>query len=291
MSEQSQRERALLAEAKADAGKDQELFVIVRAGQRFYALPINRVHDMLSTPDVVEIPVVPPSMRGVVNIRGSVLPLIDLRKRLGMQSAEDETAELIQMLKTREQDHRNWLAELESALKENRAFTLATDPHKCGFGKWYDTFRAPTFMLANHLAKFDEPHQRIHGIAKKAIDIRDEGNLEAALDVIRETRDKDLHLMIELFERAYRLFAEDNREITVVLEGKGGSLTGIAVDEVMSVEEVAAADYKRLDHRAEQLTDGMGFLRDKKTVAEFLQIDVLVEEGLQQFDEKQFNKG
>jgi|GEM_PF-352122 chemotaxis signal transduction protein len=284
MSEQNLRERTLLADAKAEMGKDQQLFVIVRASQRFYALPIGRVHDMLSTPEVVEIPVVPPSMRGVVNIRGSVLPLIDLRKRLGMQGAEDETAELIAMLKTREQDHRNWLAELESAIRENRDFSLATDPHKCGFGKWYDNYRAPTFMLANHLAKFDDPHKRIHAIAKQAISLKSDEDLEGALDVIRETRDTDLSLMIELFERAYRLFAEDNREITVVLEGKGRSLTGLAVDEVMSVEEVTAADYKRLDHRSEQLTEGMGFLRDKKTVAEFLQIDVLVEEGQQQLD-------
>jgi purine-binding chemotaxis protein CheW len=265
--------------AGTDAEHDRSLSVIVRAGERSYALAIDRVHDMLSTPPTTILPETPNFVRGVVNIRGLVLPLLDFRRRLGLASALHETDTMIKMLKEREQDHRRWLAELQAAIVEKRTFTLATDPHQCAFGKWYDNYRSPSLVLANHLAKFDEPHKRIHGIAVTALGLRDEGKVDDALALITRTKDTDLSLMIDLFDRVYRLFDEVRREITVVLNGADGELVGLAVDEVRSVEDVTVTRSNRIDHNhlnQGSLIDEMGFLRDGKTVVAVVNIDRLL---------------
>ena len=41
-------------------------------------LPIGEIIELVSTPSIVEIPVMKPWMRGIANIRGSLLPLTDL---------------------------------------------------------------------------------------------------------------------------------------------------------------------------------------------------------------------
>ena len=77
-------------------------------------------------------------IRGVINLRGRVIPLIDLRKRMGLPSAADETKAFCDLLDQRERDHRKWLDELEASLAERRAFALTSD----ALGKWYDGYRA-----------------------------------------------------------------------------------------------------------------------------------------------------
>jgi purine-binding chemotaxis protein CheW len=81
---------------------------------------------------------------------------------MGLTSAVEETESFCALMQQREQDHRNWLNELEAS---SRPFTLATDPHQCAFGKWYDKFKAENAWVAALLKKFDVPHRQIHGMA------------------------------------------------------------------------------------------------------------------------------
>jgi hypothetical protein len=104
------------------------------------------VRELVMVSEVASIPNMPDFVRGAINLRGRVMPLVDLRKRLGMVSATEETSELIRLMMQREQDHKNWLAELEACVRESREFKLTTDPHTCAFGKWYDCH------FANYLA-------------------------------------------------------------------------------------------------------------------------------------------
>lgn len=130
-----------------------------------FAVSANHVREMVAMPKVVPVPQTPDYIRGVINLRDQVIPVMDLRLRMGMTSLVDETEDLIKLLDQREQDHKNWIAELESSVREQRGFKLATDPHKCAFGKWYDNFKTENRILAGCLRKFDAPHQKIHAIA------------------------------------------------------------------------------------------------------------------------------
>jgi purine-binding chemotaxis protein CheW len=95
-----------------------------------------------------------PEIRGVINSRGKVIPLIDLRVKLGLPSANVELDELIQLLHDREQDHYNWLPELEACVRERRQFKLARDPHACKFGLWHDKFQTDNSLLKMALKKW-----------------------------------------------------------------------------------------------------------------------------------------
>ncbi|HOX12262.1 MAG TPA: chemotaxis protein CheW, partial [Spirochaetales bacterium] len=53
-------------------------------GQEQYAVNVSRVEVVLEMQNVTRVPKAPPHMRGVINHRGSVVPVVDLRMRFGM---------------------------------------------------------------------------------------------------------------------------------------------------------------------------------------------------------------
>jgi purine-binding chemotaxis protein CheW len=58
-------------------------FVGFRVGQQSYALPISTVREIVRPPVIAVVPQAPPHIAGVMNLRGRILPVVDLRKRFG----------------------------------------------------------------------------------------------------------------------------------------------------------------------------------------------------------------
>ncbi len=63
-------------------------YLTFRLGQEDFALEINTVREVLDLINITKIPRTPEYMKGVINLRGNVVPIIDLRLNLGMESAE-----------------------------------------------------------------------------------------------------------------------------------------------------------------------------------------------------------
>ncbi len=53
-----------------------------------YALDIIRVHSVLDYERVTKVPKTPDFMRGVINLRGSVVPIVDLKLKFGLGRTE-----------------------------------------------------------------------------------------------------------------------------------------------------------------------------------------------------------
>jgi len=57
---------------------------VVFAGEEEFGIEIGKVVEILNVPRVYLLPQLPSFLSGVVNIRGEVIPLMDLRKRFGI---------------------------------------------------------------------------------------------------------------------------------------------------------------------------------------------------------------
>lgn len=212
-------------------------WVIVRLMGAPYALPCCDLKELVAVGEVTRVARAPPWVRGVMNLRGKVIPVIDLRLRLGLPSVASETKGFCELMAQREQDHRKWLAELEASVRERRPFTLTTDPHKCAFGRWYDTYKAEDGWVAALLRRFNEPHQRIHQLGVEVEALKAAGQHADALALMDRSREKGLHLMIALFAELKVLAAEATRETLAVLS-IGGAIAGATVDAAIGVEKL-----------------------------------------------------
>jgi len=257
-------------------------WVIFRLMQGQFAVSANHVREMVAMPKVVSVPKTPDYIRGMMNLRGKVFPVIDLRLRLGMASSTSETDVLIELLNQREQDHKNWIAELEASVRECRGFKLATNPHKCAFGKWYDNFITDNRILATCLEQFDEPHKKIHAIAVKVKELEGQKEFDAAYEIINQTKERELARMIELFAEVRDLLKHSNREIALVLESKEKAMI-VSVDSVASVERIVESDIEDMPEETlttdNEFITGIGKCGKDKDFVQLLNVDSLI--GLQ----------
>jgi purine-binding chemotaxis protein CheW len=63
-----------------------EYVTAVVAGQRF-GLPILRVQDVFVPDRLTRVPLAPPEIAGLLNLRGRIVTLIDMRRKLGLGAA------------------------------------------------------------------------------------------------------------------------------------------------------------------------------------------------------------
>ncbi len=54
-----------------------------RVGNETFGVPIATVHEIVRVPAITAVPESPDCVEGVINLRGRIIPVIDLRKRFG----------------------------------------------------------------------------------------------------------------------------------------------------------------------------------------------------------------
>jgi purine-binding chemotaxis protein CheW len=67
-------------------------YVTIMLGEQLFGLPIRRVHDVFLTTNITSVPLAPPQIVGLLNLRGRVVTAISLRQRLGMPLAPEGQA-------------------------------------------------------------------------------------------------------------------------------------------------------------------------------------------------------
>ena len=67
------------------ADRDDEIeYVTVTVGEQLFGLPIARVHDVFLPARVTRVPLSRPEIAGVLNLRGRIITMFDMRSRLGL---------------------------------------------------------------------------------------------------------------------------------------------------------------------------------------------------------------
>ncbi|MBI5232717.1 MAG: purine-binding chemotaxis protein CheW, partial [Deltaproteobacteria bacterium] len=78
--------------------KQHELFQLVAfmVGEEEFSVDVLKIQEIVRMPHITRVPNTPEFVEGVVNLRGRVIPVIDLRKRFGLPAVErDEKARIM----------------------------------------------------------------------------------------------------------------------------------------------------------------------------------------------------
>ncbi|MFO7311277.1 MAG: chemotaxis protein CheW [Bacillota bacterium] len=74
----------MAAEQARAVASDQKQLVVFRLAGELYGVDIHQVREIIRVPEITRVPRTPDFVEGVINLRGSVIPVLDLRKRFGM---------------------------------------------------------------------------------------------------------------------------------------------------------------------------------------------------------------
>jgi purine-binding chemotaxis protein CheW len=72
-------------EARSYAGK----YLTFQLAREVYGLEILKVREIIGLMDVTPVPRTPPHIRGVINLRGKIIPVVDLRVKFSLEPAPD----------------------------------------------------------------------------------------------------------------------------------------------------------------------------------------------------------
>ena len=259
-------------------------WAVLNLSNQVFAISVKCVETMVLLPNVVEVPNSPDFIRGIIDLRGKTFPLVDLRKRLGLPSIEEESKNFIEKMDTAKEAHKKWLQELEDSVKEDRPFTLATDPHQCAFGKWYDSVTTTDLFLATLLKRIELPHQQIHGLALKVEKLKEQKNIEAINELILNAKRTMFVEIMRHFDTVKTSFITDRKEIAVAINVENKSFA-LAVDSVETVETFQEDTIEKFSDKLNtqkkpDIPISIGKTQDGRTILLIEDVSVLVDEDL-----------
>lgn len=87
-------------------------------GGEMFAVGILNIKEIIEYGSVTEIPMVPPFIRGVINLRGAVVPVIDLASRFGGKRSEISRRTCIVIIELADNDERQDIGVVVDAVSE-----------------------------------------------------------------------------------------------------------------------------------------------------------------------------
>jgi len=61
-----------------------------RIGNETYGVRIGAVREIVRVPEITSVPNAPDAIEGVINLRGKIIPVMDLRKRFGIEAVQPD---------------------------------------------------------------------------------------------------------------------------------------------------------------------------------------------------------
>lgn len=217
--------------------------VIFQVGKKFLALPLEQVEHILSLGNDQGDEGGISTEAGVILFQGEAIPWCPLWAPLAEPSLYREFDDLVQSLPQRRQDHIDWMAALEQSLNHDTPFTKARSPYECAFGKWFYGFKSMDRRLSLLLSQFEAPHARIHGLADKLLNLKDNGEGEKALGYFQEEKNTTLAQLLELFDTVQVMLPTLKRPVALILNDRGVR-TALGVDRVLDIRAVPATEVR-----------------------------------------------
>ena len=101
MSKEVEKEEGWETEVDEDELQENK-FLMCKLGNEVYGIDITYVTDIIELQKITEVPDMPDYVRGVINLRGQVIPVIDLRLRFHMEGREYDDRTVITVVNIRD---------------------------------------------------------------------------------------------------------------------------------------------------------------------------------------------
>jgi len=109
---------AMSAEEMAENTAGTNQYLTFTLGDEDFALDIVKVREVLDYTTITKVPRMPEFLRGVINLRGNVVPVIDLRYKLGMGAINQSVDTCVVIVEIMIDDEMTHMGALADSVKE-----------------------------------------------------------------------------------------------------------------------------------------------------------------------------
>ncbi len=93
-------------------------YLTFRLGEEIFALEIGKVREVLDFTGTTKVPRTPPYMRGVINLRGGVVPVIDMNLKFNLAATEQTVNTCIIIVEIKVDDETTVVGALADSVEE-----------------------------------------------------------------------------------------------------------------------------------------------------------------------------
>ena len=112
------KQAAAAVQARQAAADGPQQYLTFLLGGEMFAVGILNVKEIIEYGNLTEIPMMPPFIRGVINLRGSVVPVIDLSARFGNAQSRIGKRSCIVIVEVTENEYRHDIGIMVDAVSE-----------------------------------------------------------------------------------------------------------------------------------------------------------------------------
>jgi len=77
--------------------KNEIKLVVFRLGDEEFGAPISQVHEILRLVEITRVPRAPRFIEGIINLRGRIIPILDLRKRFDLPMKDTDKQRIMEV--------------------------------------------------------------------------------------------------------------------------------------------------------------------------------------------------
>lgn len=103
---------------------ERKTYLTFRLGDEIFAVDVQQVQEVLDFHDTTRIPGAPDFMRGIINLRGKVVPVVDMRLKFGMTETEKKVSTCVIVMEVGRRANRTIIGALADSVKEVFEFEL-----------------------------------------------------------------------------------------------------------------------------------------------------------------------
>lgn len=89
-----------------DDSGEKVMLIVFPVGNEEYAMSIDMIKEVVSTPPIAPVPQAPKYIKGAANVRGTVLAVIDLNQKFGLLKSDENSNELEYVLVLKNEEYR-----------------------------------------------------------------------------------------------------------------------------------------------------------------------------------------
>jgi purine-binding chemotaxis protein CheW len=220
-------------EAASKTGIEENQLVTFLVSHEEYGFPIDKVREVLRVGNITEVPNVRDYVVGILTVRNSILPVLDIRKLFAMRSLVDELeSEFGIMTKS----NKTWLDGFKQASETSSNFYGCINAEDSMLGKWIESFRTASEEIGKVLQELRYANLKVYEVAATLLLKKKELSAEGIRKIL------DLNLIpcfniletkIEELKNAIKKgIREDQRILVIEINGMP---VGILVDRMQQV--------------------------------------------------------
>ena len=239
-----------------------EDYIVFAVGESFYALNVANIERIVQIPSLTVIPNAHHYVDGMMSYEKRIIKVVNFRKMTGISGHEEEVAELFKRVAD---DHQVWVEAFMSAMENNTSFTLTTDSHACGLGKWLDGYSTHDVDVLAVLKVLRPMHAKLHDRGADILALRETSLVEAVEIARREIVSIFSTTLGEILKMGDMSKSISRQMQKLLIYRNGEEFFAIKVDAIDDMARIKPSMVKSVDSR--------------NTTEEFLQLGGVVEMG------------